>query len=110
MLAAVINPSPGDDDFSAWAFNHYQDHLEIIQGVVKEGGPQLELLEIDQINFQDVQSWLERHQQMHNDMNAVLKLQGNDLTAVDFRDVGQRQSWMWLNFREHFNAREALAI
>jgi hypothetical protein len=110
MLAAVINPNPEDTDFSAWVWNHYQDHLEIIQGIEKEGGGNLELLEIDQLNIQDVQSWLERHQQMHNDMNAVLRLQGNDLTAVDLRDAGQRQAWMWLNFREHFNARSALAI
>jgi len=110
MLAAVINPSPDDQDFSAWSFNHYQDHLEIIQAVKAHGGPSLEILEINEINPQDVQSWLERHQTMHNDMNGVLNLQGNDLTAVDFRDAGQRQSWMWLNFNEHRNARGALAI
>jgi len=110
MLAAVLAINPADTDFSSWAYNHFQDHLEIRGGIQTVNNINLPLREIDEINFDDLQSWFERHQLMHNEFNAVLKLQGNDLSIVDWRDLGQRTTWLWLNFREHFNARAALKI
>jgi hypothetical protein len=110
MLADIININNGDDDFSEWSFAHYQDHLDIRSAIQTQKNFNLQVQEIDEINLQDFESWLERHQLMHNDFNGVLQLQGNDLTVVDFTNLGQRQTWLWLNFREHFNARAALKI
>jgi len=110
MLASVLGINTGDSDFSQWSWNHYLDHLEIRDSIQAQKHFNLEIQEIDEINFNDLQSWLERHQIMHNEMNAVFELDGNDLTVVDFRDLGQRQSWLWLNFFEHRNVRAALKI
>ena len=109
-LEGVININPGDDDMTQWAWNHYLDHLDIRSAIQSQRNFNLELLEIDEINFQNLQDWLERHQLMHNNFNSVLKLDGNDLTQVNFQDLGQRESWLWLNFYEHRNARAALKI
>jgi hypothetical protein len=111
MLAAVYEPDPDDDRLlETWVHNHYQDHLEIQQAIQKQGGGNLEILEINHINPDAADEWLERHQLMHNEMNAVLRQQGNDLTQVDFNNREQRTGWFWLNFREHFNARGVLKI
>lgn len=110
MLAQLLSPAKGDDDFNQWAYVHYQDHVEIKQAIQKQKNFNVQIQEIDEINWDDVYGWLERHQLMHNDFNGILDLGGNDLTSVDFQNEGQRQTWMWLNFREHQNARAALQI
>lgn len=65
---------------------------------------------IESLNPNDIQSWLQRHQNWHNDMNSILLLPGDDLTAVNWNDPGERQSWFWINFREHQAAHSKLAI
>jgi hypothetical protein len=109
-LVDILNINKDDGDFSDWAFVHYQDHLDIRSAIQTQNNINLEIQNINQINLQDVQGWLERHQLMHNDFNGILGLQGNDLTVVDFDNPEQRQVWLWLNFREHFDARAALKI
>lgn len=110
MLPQLIAVEKGDDNFNQWAYAHYQDHIEIKEAIQTQKHLNLQIQEIDEINWDDVYGWLERHQLMHNDFNGVLNLAGNDLTSVDFQNEGQRATWMWLNFREHQIARQVLGI
>lgn len=110
MLPDLLNLDPDKAQGAEWMFSHYQDHLDIRAAIQTQKHLNVQMLEIDTIDWQDFQSWLERHQLLHNDFNAILHLNGNDLTAVDFRNPAQRQTWLWLNFREHQDARGALAI
>lgn len=65
---------------------------------------------IDPIPHDNVKGWIENNQNLHNDMNGQLGLQGSDLQDVDFNDQKQLQSWFYLHFIEHQSAEQALGI
>lgn len=65
---------------------------------------------IDPIPDNDLKGWIERNQELHNDMNGQLGLQGSDLQDVDFDDQKQLQSWVYLHFIEHQSAEQTLGI
>lgn len=84
-----------------WIFSHQQHHLAIIDATFRTKNVALALMQIYPLNPQDIEGWLYQHQLMHNQMNAVYGVAGNDLTSVDFRDKRQLDSFMYLNFMEH---------
>src|SRR5215475_6085630 len=108
-LPFIVAINPGDDELNQWAFNHWQDHLEILQAIRKQRGVNLESLAIWPINWNDPKNFLEAHQVMHNDMNGVLRLVGDDLSVVNFVNDDQRNAWIYLNGQEHRAARGVLA-
>ena len=109
-LPYIITSPPGEGGFDNFVFMNYNDHLEIIQKLFQLNIANLPTYDIITVNQDDFQSWLERHQQYHNDANGVLRLGGTDLTTVDFNDDGQRKAWFWLHFLEHQQMHEALKI
>lgn len=76
-------------------------HRDIIRRIREVKGYRLEEYIIDPIDMGDPAAMLRNHQAMHNDMNAVFGLSGNDLLEVDFRDVEQLAAWIFFNFNEH---------
>lgn len=110
MLPYIAEPPPGQSGLNTWIYHHAKDHEELRQAVQARLGINLPLLVLDPLVPQDVKGWLERHQQSHNNFNAVLGLNGNDLSVVDFNNRDQAQAWFWLNFQEHQSAHQALAI
>lgn len=110
-LFSLLNaPVGGAVNLNEWSFAHMQDHLEIIQAIQKKRGINLIRYQLDPFNEHDVNRWLNRHQQSHDDFNSVLGLNGVDLQTTDFKDDKDIQSWTHLNFMEHRSARLALAI
>jgi len=109
-LPWIVASNPDDKELQQWAFEHWQDHLEIQQAILKQSGINLEIQVIYPLNFDDPDEWLENHQLMHNEMNGLLKLNGSDLSKVDFTNDNQRNVWIWLNGQEHRAVRQALAI
>lgn len=104
-LAQVILPPPtGLIGLQEWAFAHYQHHLEIAQTVLKNKNTRLEIPQIWPMTLENIQNWLENHQTLHNQQNAVLKIQGNDLSTLNWNDEKQREGFFWLNFMEHRSA------
>jgi hypothetical protein len=45
--------------------------------------------------------FLDQHQQMHNNSDAVLGVSSYDLTDVNWADAGQREGWIFLNAQLH---------
>lgn len=109
-LPYIITSPPGTFGIDTWSYDHWQDHLEITQEIFTQNIANLPTYDILNINPDDVQSWLERHQQFHNDANGALGTPGTDLTAVDWNDDAQRRTWFWLNFMEHQQLRQVLKI
>ena len=103
-------PPPGDAGWAEYWFQHFQDHLEIIQAIRSQSGNQLTEYMIYPWLDSDKEGLLERHQQYHEDMNSVLRLNGNDLSAVDFKKDPEVKAWIYLNYQEHLAARTALGI
>jgi len=99
-LAQIIYPPPTPRGFQEWAFQHYAHHLAIISAANAQGIP-LREYNIWPIEEKDIGSWLQRHQQMHNEMNAMAGVSGNDLEDVDFKDKKKVDAWYYLQFVEH---------
>jgi hypothetical protein len=87
-----------------WAFAHYQHHLAIASAIRDKHNIRLDVTNIWPMNPRNIQVWLEAHQFIHNEMNAVLHVQGNDLSAINWDDDKQRQGFFFLNFQEHRSA------
>ena len=100
-LAQLILPPPTVTGFDEWGFAHFQHHLAIISAIAQQKQIRLPVQQIWPVSLRNVETWLEAHQFMHNEMNAVLKVQGNDLSTFDWRDDKQREGFFYLNFQEH---------
>lgn len=110
-LFDLLNPPMGSSEkLNEWSFTHAQDHLEIVQAIQRQRGVNLTQYLLDPLNEHDLNHWLNRHQQAHDDFNSVLNISGVDLQSVDFTDESEKESWTLLNFMEHRSARIALAI
>lgn len=107
---SLLNVPQSKNDWDRWAFNHMQDHLEIIQAIKTQGGPDLLQYQLDPLDFNNAFAWLKRHKQTHNDMNGSLSLQSIDLSELDFNDPNAVQAWVYSNYEEHNNAHLKLAI
>ena len=109
-LPDLFYPPDGADGWREFWFNHFQDHLEIVQAIQKKAGIPLTVYIITPWNDQDAESILESHQQYHNDMDQVLGIAGNDLSSVDFKKANELKSWVYLNYQEHMSAHSILDI
>ena len=101
-LPQVILPPPtGLQGLEEWAFAHYQHHLAIADAALKVKRVKLVILQIYPMSLDNLQDWLEDHQTIHNEMNALFKVQGNDLSTLNWNDERQREGFFFLNFMEH---------
>ena len=110
MISALLNIPRTPADWTIWSFHHFQDHIEINQGIQTALGTIFADPQLDPINILDIENWLERNQIAHNEMNGSLGLNSTDLQRVDLADEKQKSAWILLHFQEHFSARTALRI
>jgi hypothetical protein len=109
-LTQIILPPPTPNGFEEWAFAHFQHHLAIIDAVRQTKQINLQLEQIWPVSIRNVETWLEAHQFMHNEMNAVLGVQGNDLSTFNWQDEKQREGFFYLNFQEHRSAAQNAGV
>lgn len=109
MLAAVKNVPAVPDDWRLWTFN-YQDAVHTIDQTLQSLGINISQYQLDPLPGNDVDNWLARVQQSHNDFNAALGFQGNDLSSVDITDKHQLDAWVDLVYLELYDACIALGI
>lgn len=102
-----ISAFAGINDF--W-WNNWNDHLEIVEAINKAMGLNLPTYVIHPWQEGDQAGILERHQQLHNDMQEALGIQGSDLQLVDFGDPSSRDAWVYSNYQQHLQARTILGI
>jgi hypothetical protein len=108
-LPNLLVPPPGEDGWREYWFYHYQDHLEIVQALSKLGFAVSNYI-IDPWVNEDKDGILERHQQFHNEMNAIMGIAGADLSDVDFRRENEVRAWVYLNYQDHLSAHVELNI
>lgn len=89
---------------------NFQDHLEILEAIQKQYNVKLTEYVIDPWLDSDKDGILERHQQYHNDMDGILRIEGNDLSTVDFKKDNEVKAWIQIHYQEHLNARTTLGI
>lgn len=69
MQAALLNIPRNPAEWNIWSFNHKISHDLIRQGVLAKLGIPLTDYEIDPTNPDDMSEWLQRHSQLHVDMD-----------------------------------------
>ena len=107
-LYNVFTEATGKDQFS---FSNASLHALQNQAIFVGTGRELSSYVLDPIpTGENLVNWLEAHQDIHNQVNAILGIAGNDLTDVDFNNQEQVAAWVWLHAEEHRQAVQKLGI
>ena len=99
-IADLYNPPETPTEKDNFDQHHADHHRRLIDLVFQTTGRTLAEYVLDPFNIANSESGLQ-HQQMHNDLDAIFGTSGYDLTDVDWKDAGQRASWIWLNAQAH---------
>jgi hypothetical protein len=111
MGLPLLYSQPSDDDsWRSWSFNHAANHYDMLQAVLVQKNQNLTMFCLDPMDPDNLGLWLYQHQEMHNQVNTVLKTQGYDLLALDWDDPDQFNEWLRLNGDEHVRISTALNI
>lgn len=110
MLANLLNAPVKGEDFSYFTSNNAEQHFNIINAISRLHGVHLLEYQLDPVSDVDFSDWLWRHQYTHNDMNAFLGIEGNDLSTLDLNNPIALQEWTYLHFSEHYQANNILGI
>lgn len=111
MLFGLINFNPHEKAMlEQWSLWHKADHDEIQQAIQRITGQNLMIWEIYPLRMEEWEGWSERHQQMHNDMNAVAGIAGSDLSDVDWKVPTSAEEWNFKHFKEHRDIRSFYGI
>lgn len=109
-LASIANVPDDQNTTDEWAFSHMAHHRDIIRVLNEKHNIILPEYSLDPIDPNDFGLWGYQHQIMHNQMNAVLGIAGQDLVDVSWKDQEQRSVWIDLNFTEHLKANAILGV
>ena len=109
-IAALYNVPSTPEELNEWAFAHAAHHADIIRVLYQKLGVNLDQYVLDPIPKESTGVWVYQHQIMHQQMDALLGIDGNDLSDVDFRDPNELAGWIYLNSSEHFQASNILGI
>lgn len=110
MLAALLNVPKTDEQWRQFSYDHRNSHDKIRAAILKKYGVNLTDYQIEPINSDSLQQFLQNNAALHTDMNGVLRSQSSDLLDVDFSKPEQLESWINLNYQEHQNAEQLLGI
>ena len=109
-LASLANTPYDEDSLSQFSFAHMAHHRDIIRRIRELFSVELVEFSIDPFNPENAAVFGYQHQQMHNQMNSVLGISGNDLIEINWQDKGEREGWVFLNFSEHVQAGNKLGV
>ncbi len=111
MIWGLLDFDPDDrPSIERWALWHYTDHVEIQQVIQKASGTNLTIWPLYPFDLKKLEQWALQHQSAHNEMNTLSKLNGSDLTEVNFEDSQERQEWHQSHFNEHLAQRKKYGI
>jgi hypothetical protein len=110
MLAALMNVPKTDAQWQQFSYDHRNSHDKIRAAIKKKFGTDLPDYQIEPINPDNIQQFLQNNASLHTDMNGILKSQSSDLLDVDITKPDQLDSWINLNYQEHENVEQLLGI
>lgn len=109
-VAALYNVPTTDEEWLQWSFAHAAHHHDINRVIFQLLGLQLPEYVLDPFNHLDANTWAEQHYIMHQNQDAVLGIEGFDLSEVDFSNPEESAGWIFLNASEHYQAAAILGI
>lgn len=109
-IAGLFNVPLGQKELDTWASVHARHHVDINSSIYKLTKLSLPEFVLEPIDPNDTKTWEEQHQIMHQNQNALLGIEGYDLSSVDFNDRDNLTAWIQLNAVEHRQAEDLLRI
>jgi hypothetical protein len=112
-IAALYNIPGTQEEFLQWTFAHAAHHTDIVQAIYTQQQIALPIFQLDPFDPRDPtgsETWAYLHQLMHQNQNAVLGINGFDLTSIDWHDQNQVAAWIQLNAAEHLEAANLLGV
>ncbi len=109
-VADLYNVPSSDAERAQWAFAHMAHHRDINRRIYELVKVSLPDYILDPINVDDTGDWEYQHQVMHDNQNALLGINGYDLSEVQWKDQAILAGWVFLNSYEHQRAADILEI
>ena len=109
-LAGIYNVPTNEENLAQWAFSHMAHHRDIIRVVYELTTIALPEYILDPFNPLDRTNWEYTHQVMHQQMNLLIGVEGNDLLGLDWSDENKRAAWIQLNASEHRQIGDILGL
>lgn len=109
--AYLYNVPRSPSDWAEWTFANSDSHRLIVLALQKQHpGVSFYSFALDPLPQADIPSFLLRHQLMHNQMDPLLKIGGNDYTGLNFNDPTSLEYLFRLHANEHIQAHAMLRI
>lgn len=109
-VAGLYNVPSVPEEFWTWSTIHATHHRDIARLIFQLFEVNLEQSVLDPFDLNDTGDWLQNHQIMHQEMDAILGISGYNLLAVDMTNERQFANWVFLNADEHFKAANILGL
>lgn len=113
-LADLYNVPVSQTDLLHWSFVHAAHHYDIVRVIQEQKNLTLSTFILDPFdpNSDSFDTWLYNHQSMHDQMEAVLRLNVSnfDLSTVDWQDAQALQFWINFNALAHVQAGAILGL
>jgi hypothetical protein len=106
-LFNVPTDQRGLDYFATANADH---HTRLAESIFAAGGTRLLVQPLDPIPLFARDVWLQKHQQMHNDLNKLLGTTGFDLSALDIENEEEVAAWVGLHAREHYRFADGTGV
>ena len=110
MLAILQNTPHTPTDWYLFSWNHRDSHDRIRAAILKQNSVNLQDYQIDPIDPNNINQFLENNQSLHTEMNGILHLQSADLEDVNLKDEKQLEAWTRIHYFEHLYAEAQLQI
>lgn len=109
-LAALFNIPTNESNLQQWSFAHMAHHRDIVRVIYEQTGIALPEYLLDPFDPANRANWDYTHQVMHQQMNLLIGVQGNDLLGLDWEDENKRAAWILLNGSEHRQVGDFLGL
>lgn len=107
-IAALFNVPIDETTLNEWSFAHASHHRDIVRLIYEDFAIALPEYLLDPYDPTVKSNWEYTHQVMHQQMNAILGVEGNDLLGLKWEDENERAAWIELNALEHRQAGDIL--
>lgn len=109
-IANLFNVPGPSEELAVWSFAHASHHADIVRLLGQQHDFQFASFLLDPFDPGNMEVWLDQHQVMHNQMDAVLGIAGFNLSEVNWKSTDERSQWIWLNAQEHYQAGTILGL
>jgi hypothetical protein len=109
-VANLFNVPIDDTTLAQWSFAHMAHHRDILLAIYNDFHVALPEYALDPFNPTERDNWEYLHQQMHDQMNAICGVDGNNLLFIDWQNENARAGWILLNGAEHRQVGDFLSV